>query len=275
MLRVGVVNLMSRAECYETYLLAPLLRSLQPIEPIMLRLDSHGYEHSDAQSIQRRYVLYDEALEGGPLDGLVVSGAPDEELPFEELGYWPELRALLTRARREVRSTLGLCWGGLALASLLGLEKHRFPIKLFGVFRSRSLIIDGPFLDDGDDAFVCAHSRHTGIDDESLIEAEEAGVVRLLAYGREAGYSIFESADRRYLMHLGHPEYEAGRLVHEWKRDRVARHDVLPPANLDLEAPLTTWRGHRRNLFETWLRFLSAPAEVMQTRAAPLNDMHS
>lgn len=268
-LRVGVINLMPKAESYEPYLLAPLRRSLHPVEPILLRLESHRYKSSDAESIRARYVPFERALEAGPLDGLLVSGSPVEELPFEEVAYWTELRRLLLCARREIKSTLGLCWGGLALASLLGLEKHRFPIKLFGVFRNRSLL-KGPFLDDGDDVFACAHSRHTGIADDALIDAQEQGVVRLLAYGRETGYSIFESTDHRYLIHLGHPEYEAGRLLQEWKRDRVARHDVLPPANLDLTAPLTTWRSHRANLFETWLRYLAdSPVALDEPRPEP------
>jgi homoserine O-succinyltransferase len=256
-LRVGILNLMPKAETYEPYLLQPLRRVHLAVEPILLKLESHGYACSDSDYIATHYEPIERVLKQGPLDGLIVSGAPVEELDFQEVSYWQELRELLLHARHNISSTLGLCWGGLALASLLGLEKHRYPIKLFGVFHNRSLAGDGPFLSDADDVFACAHSRHTGIADEALVEAQDSSDVRLLAYGRETGYSIFESPDHRYLIHLGHPEYEAGRLAHEWKRDRFLRHDVLPPVNLDLAAPMTTWRSHRAELFSTWLRFIA------------------
>jgi len=256
-LRIGILNLMPKAESYEPYLLQPVRRSVLPVEPVLLRLTTHSYSSSDPDYITERYETIDRALQHAPLDGLIVSGAPVEELPFEQVSYWPELRELLLRARYEVKGTLGLCWGGLALASLLGLEKQRYPLKLFGVFHNRNLALDGPFLSDADDSFACAHSRHTGISDDAFVEAQDRGAVRLLAYGRETGYSIFESPDHRYLIHLGHPEYESARLVYEWKRDREARTDVLPPVNVDLGAPLTTWRGHRYALFDTWLRFIA------------------
>lgn len=267
-LRIGVLNLMPKAESYEPYLLQPLRRSSLAIEPVMLRLETHSYSGSDPDYIASRYEPTERALQRGPLDGLIVSGAPVEELDFDDVLYWRELRELLLRARYEVKGTLGLCWGGLALASLLGLEKQRYPLKLFGVFHNRNLGLDGPFLRDADDSFACAHSRHTGISDDALVEAQDRGDVCLLAYGRETGYSIFESPDHRYLIHLGHPEYEATRLVYEWKRDRELRTDVLPPANLDLGAPLTTWRGHRNDLFERWLHFIADSSIGVTSSAA-------
>lgn len=258
-LRVGVLNLMPKAESYEAYLVQPLVRSRANVEPVLLRLESHRSKSSDREQLAR-YVTYDQARRQGPLDGLLISGAPVEELPFEEVAYWPELSALLERARAELKSTLGLCWGGLALAALLGLEKQAFSSKLFGVFRNRSLVSDGPFLAGGDDLFSCAHSRHSGIADDALLRAQHAGKVRLLSYGRETGYSIFESPDHRYLIHLGHPEYETARLSEEWARDRGVRPDVRAPVDYDLEAPLNTWRSHRTNLFDTWLSFIASGA---------------
>jgi len=153
---------------------------------------------------------------------------------------------------------LGLCWGGLALAKLVGLDKVLFPRKLFGVFQNRSLNAQHPITGSFDDTFFCAHSRHSGIMDRTLEDARDRGVVNLLSHGPETGYTIFESSDRRYLMHLGHPEYEANRLVHEWERDRaLGRTDVERPSNFDPDKPSNTWRSHRNELFAQWLRFLT------------------
>jgi homoserine O-succinyltransferase len=261
-LRVGIVNLMPKAESYEPYLLRPLLSTSIPVEAVWLRLSSHSYSSSDPGRIAARYVLFEHALRRAPLHGLIISGAPVEELDFEEVVYWRELRELLSYARSEVTSTLGLCWGALALGAILGLEKHRFENKLFGVFENRRLLGGGP-LGDSSGTFLCAHSRHSGIADATLEAARDAGTLRLLAHGRDTGYSIFESADRRLVAHLGHPEYEASRLAFEWERDRaLRRRDVKAPVGVDLEQPRTTWHAHRTELFGSWLRFIAAQTAV-------------
>jgi homoserine O-succinyltransferase len=256
-LRVGVVNVMPRAETYEPYLVRPLERAALPVELTWIRLESHTYASSDAGTIERRYVTYARATSKHPLDGLLLTGAPVEEMPFESVRYWAELCAILADCRARVASVLGLCWGGLALARQLGIDKCRFDKKLFGVYAETTLDPDHPILGGGDDVFRCAHSRHAGIRPERLEEARDAGVVRLLSHGALTGYSIFESADRRFLAHLGHPEYEMARLVHEWERDSaLGRTDVAPPANVDLTRPVNVWRSHGNDLFARWLQDL-------------------
>ncbi len=256
-LRVGVLNVMPKAESYEPYLLRPLAHYELVIEPVWIRLESHSYSSSNPTHIERHYRSFEQALAQGPLSGLILTGAPVEELSFEAVHYWPELSTILEFARHQFKGTLGLCWGGLALAKMLGLEKVLFPRKLFGVFQNRSLSSLHPVTGNFDDAFFCAHSRHSGISDATLEEASDRGLVNLLSHGPETGYSLFESADQRYLMHLGHPEYEPSRLVHEWVRDRdLCRTDVEPPANFDPERPSNVWRSHRNELFTQWLRFL-------------------
>jgi homoserine O-succinyltransferase/O-acetyltransferase len=253
-LRVGVINIMPRVEDYEGYLARPLAEAPFSVLPVWIRLESHVYSSSDAEHIRRNYVTFDAALRVAPLDALVLTGAPVEELPFEQVHYWPELSEVLTACRREIATTLGLCWGGMALGKLLGLEKRIYRQKLFGVFEHRSLDSERGLLQGSDDRFWCAHSRHSGIADDDLRAAERAGQVRLLAHGEETGYSLFESSDGRFVAHLGHPEYEPSRLVHEWERDRgLGRGDVRPPRNFDPERPLHNWRSHRRQLFWRWL----------------------
>ena len=257
-LRVGILNVMPKAESYEPYLLRPLAHAPAFVEPVWIRLESHRYASSSPAHIQQHYRTFAQAIGEGALSGLILTGAPVEELAFEAVHYWRELSRILEFSRRNLQGTLGLCWGGLALAKMIGLDKVSFQKKLFGVFQNRSLSPTHPITGDFDDAFFCAHSRHSGILDGELEEASERGVVSLLSHGPDTGYTIFESADRRFLMHLGHPEYEAGRLVHEWRRDQsLGRTDVERPANFDPENPSNVWRSHRNELFSQWLRFLS------------------
>jgi homoserine O-succinyltransferase len=260
-LRIGIINIMPRAESYEAYLSRPLARAPLPVQPIWIRLESHVYSSSDRDHIMRSYRTFDEVSAPAGLDGLILTGAPVEELPFEDVTYWPELSRILARARHEIPSTLGLCWGGLALAKQLGIDKQRFARKLFGVFRDRNLTPNEGVLGDADDWFWCAHSRHSGIADRELERARDAGAVRLLSHGADTGYSIFESADRRFVMHLGHPEYEPSRLVEEWERDaRLGRADVEAPKNFDLDQPANLWRSHRSGLFSRWLALIAQTA---------------
>jgi len=192
-----------------------------------------------------------------PLDGLILTGAPVEELAFEAVHYWPELDEILRCARRSIPSTLGLCWGGLALAKQLDIDKQLLPKKLFGVFQNRKLISGAGVLGESNEPFWCAQSRHSGIRDDVLEQAAADGRVHLLSYASETGYSVFQSSDRRYLMHLGHPEYDAHRLAFEWERDQsLGRSDVEPPRNFDPKSPKEVWRSHRTALFSKWLASL-------------------
>ena len=250
-LRIGIVNIMPKLEAYEPSLLAPLAHVPELVEPVFLRLGSHGYQSSDHAHLDRFYTSYDEASVDRPLDGLLVSGAPVEELAFEQVHYWQELAELLQDARSRVKRTLGVCWGGLALGKVLGIEKRTFSQKLFGVFEDR-ILEPSP---GGPTSFVCAHSRHSGAIDADLESAARDGTVRVLSRGEQSGYTTFESTDGRLLAHLGHPEYEAERLAFEWIRDRdLGRTDVPPPASFDAAAPVTSWRGHRDEVFADFVR---------------------
>ncbi len=256
-LRIGILNVMPQAETYEFSLLQPLGRSIIQVEPLWIRLESHRYHSSNRKHIDDLYISFEDAIRDDPLDGLILTGAPVEELPYEQVKYWSELCEILRLARTDISSTLGICWGGLALAKMLGIEKVLYPTKLFGIFQNRSLERDHRITGGTDDVFWCPQSRHAGIMDADLEAAAREGAVRLLSYASETGYSIFESTDQRYLMHLGHPEYEPGRLVTEYERDRaLGRHGVEAPANLSIEDPINIWRSHRNEFFSQWIKFV-------------------
>jgi homoserine O-succinyltransferase len=265
-LRIGIVNLMPQAESYEFNLLLSLGRTQLKIEPVWIRLNSHTYQSSDERHFSRHYVTFAEAISRTYLDGLILTGAPVEEIPFQQVKYWNELRRILTFARMNIASTIGLCWGAMALAHLIGIEKISFQKKLFGVFETRNLDRAHQLMSETDDLFWCPQSRYAGFTDEVLELAEKQGKINLLAHSSEAGYVIFETKDHCFLMHLGHPEYNSHRLVDEALRDQgLNRSDVEPPRNFDIARPVNCWRGHRATFFSRWTNYLYETTSCIYT----------
>ena len=256
-LRIGILNIMPEAENYEFNLLFPLGRSVLQIEPIWIKLSNHEYFSSNADHLIRNYVPFKNAVEKKHMDGLIISGAPVEHLPFEQVKYWKELLEIMDYARKNIASTLGICWGGLALAKYLGIPKIDYEEKLFGIFETKNIDKNHIITSEMDDIYWCPNSRHAGISDEELESAQKSGIVNLLAHSKEAGYVIFESADKRFLMHLGHFEYDAERLVMEYKRDvDRGRTNVKAPKNVDLNAPVNRWRAQNLEFFTQWIRYV-------------------
>ena len=253
-LRIGILNIMPLGKEYEFNLLHPLGLSPLQIQPIWIRLKSHFYKTWDVAHLETLYVSWEEAMTPNPLDGLIITGAPVEHLPFEDVNYWPELVKLIEEARSKCASTLGLCWAGFALAYLAGVQKENFVKKLFGVFPMRSLVPGHPLMGTQDDVFLCPQSRYAGLPDSAMEDAQNQGKLRLLSYGKKVGYTIFETTDQRQLMHLGHPEYNVSRLLSEMERDK-SRGDVPSPENFDPNKASTLWRSHRNLLFQQWLWF--------------------
>jgi homoserine O-succinyltransferase len=253
-LRVGIINIMPQLEAYEPMLLRWFADTAEFVEPVFIRLETHGYASSDAEHLQRFYCSYRQA---GALDGLILTGAPVEELLFEQVRYWDELTLILRRAVREVRSTLGLCWGGMAIAAQLGVPKVLLRNKLFGSFRYEVLEGNLVLPRDAVGTGLCAQSRHAGVDESAVELAAAAGQLLPLAWSAETGYTVLASPDYRLLAHLGHPEYEAARLVFEYQRDlSLGREDVPPPREVEVAAPRTTWKQDSDLFFGNWLRLL-------------------
>ena len=167
--------------------------------------------------------------------------------------------------RKNIVSTLGICWGGMALAYYMGIGKILYDRKLFGVYPLENIRRDHRITGDLDDVFMCPQSRHAGISDDILEAEAEEGRIELLARSEDAGYVIFESSDRSFLIHLGHPEYETDRLVNEYRRDMSSgRNDVPLPLNLDVENPKNNWRGAGLEFFIQWVKdvYIRTPYEI-------------
>lgn len=256
-LRIGILNIMPNVQTYEFNLLYPLGKSILQIIPVWIKLSTHQYTTSSKAHLDDLYLTFKEAVADSPLDGLIITGAPVEELKFEKVKYWEEIQSIIRYARKNIISTLGICWGGMALAKTIGIDKEPFEEKLFGVFQTHNLNRQHPITGDLDDIFKCPQSRHSGYTDEILESEREKGNINLLAHSADTGYVIFETTDRRLIIHLGHPEYNSGRLVEETLRDRDRkRTDVSDPLNVDLENPINQWRSHRNEFFSQWIRYI-------------------
>ncbi len=254
-LRIGILNIMPQAKSYEYSLLFPLGRSVMQIDPIWIKLKTHGYKSTPGEHLASLYVYFEEAVRKRHLDGLIVTGAPVEAIPFDEVTYWEEIREILEYAHKNIVSTMGICWGGLALAKILGIDKVPFAHKLFGVYQARNLNKCHRVTGEFDDIFYLPQSRHSGIPDQVLEAKRDAGVVNLLAYSPEAGYIILESCDQRFIMHLGHPEYDAHRLIEEYERDKKNNMEgVREPENVSVENPVNLWRCNGLEFFSQWIK---------------------
>ena len=253
-LRIGILNIMPLGEKYEFNILHPLGLSVLQLEPIWIRLESHNYKSWEPKHVDDIYVTYEEAMRDQPLDGLILTGAPVETIDYEDVHYWEEIKTILSDARKNIPSTLGLCWAGFVMAYLEGVKKLNYDHKLFGVFELKNLAPDHPIIGELDDVFFCPQSRQAGMPDEAMEEASESGRLKLLAYGPEAGYSIFSTTDDRFIAHTGHPEYNANRLAEEAKRD-LGNPEVPAPVNFDFNNPLNRWRSHRNIFFAQWVSY--------------------
>jgi homoserine O-succinyltransferase len=246
--RVAVVNLMPRAETYE-----PLLRAALPgCELAYVRLERHGYRSSDPAHLARHYRPW---AQGPAPDAVLLTGAPVETLDFAAVTYWDELCALLADARARRLPVLGVCWGAMALAKTLDIEKISLPRKVFGAYEDALTPAGQRALPTLGGRLRCAQSRHAGLRDDDVRRAERDGRVVVLARGEETGASLVRSADGGVWMHLGHPEYAPERITFEWQRDRAAgRADVAAPRGFDPEGvtPTTPWDRDTRDFFRAW-----------------------
>lgn len=191
-------------------------------------------------------------------DGLLITGAPVEHLPFEQVDYWPELCEIMEWSKTHVHSTLHICWGAqAALYHHYGIEKVPLEKKLFGVFPHRVEYKNPILLRGFDDVFMVPHSRHTTVRREDIERVPE---LKILASSEQAGvYAIFTAGGRQIFL-TGHAEYDPDTLRREYERDKalglpIAVPENYFPGNDDTKPPLVTWRSHANLLFSNWLNY--------------------
>jgi homoserine O-succinyltransferase len=256
-LRIAVLNLMPRKKVTETQLLRLLGNSPLQTDIRFIRMASHESTHTPTEHLDAFYEPLDEVLHER-FDGLIVTGAPVETIPFEEVDYWPELVRLMDWSATNVWSTMHICWGAQAgLYHHYGIEKRPLPEKMFGLFHHKALDLKEPLLRGFDEEFLAPHSRHT-----EVLAADVAAVpdLKLLAVSDVAGLYLAASKDHRKVFVTGHPEYDRLTLKAEYDRDVAQGLPIKPPANYfpgddPAKAPVMTWRSHAHLLYSNWLNY--------------------
>jgi homoserine O-succinyltransferase/O-acetyltransferase len=256
-LRIAIVNLMPTKITTETQLLRLLGNTPLQVQITFLRMGSHESRNTASEHLEAFYATFDEVREQ-KFDGLVITGAPVELLPFEDVDYWPELCDLMNWSTTHVFSTLHVCWGAqAALYHHYGIPKFPLDEKMFGIFGHRVLDPHSEILRGFDDVFPAPHSRHTEVRADDVAAVPE---LQLLSDSVEAGVYLVATSDNRQLFVTGHPEYDRFTLRTEYQRD-VSR--GLPievprdyfPENDPTREPVMTWRSHAYLLYANWLNY--------------------
>lgn len=256
-LRIAVLNLMPTKMVTETQLLRLLGNTPLQTQIKFIRMATHDSRNTPTEHLDEFYEPLDEVLHER-FDGLVITGAPVETLPFEEVDYWPELVRLMDWSSTNVWSTLHICWGAQAgLYHHYGVEKHPLPAKMFGLYRHKALDLRVPLLRGFDEEFLAPHSRHTEVRAEDIRAVKG---LRLLSTSDEAGAYLAASDDGRRVFVTGHPEYDRLTLKAEYDRDVAKGLPIAVPANYfpgddPAQAPLMTWRSHAHLLYANWLNY--------------------
>jgi len=256
-LRIAVLNLMPTKMVTETQVLRLLGNTPLQTDIRFIRMSSHESSHTPIAHLDAFYEPLDEILHE-KFDGLIVTGAPVETLPFEEVDYWPELVRLMDWSRTNVWSTLHICWGAqAALYHHYGINKRPLASKMFGLYHHRALDLKEPLLRGFDEEFLAPHSRHTEVLAEEIAAVPS---LKLLAVSDVAGVYLAASRDGRRVFVTGHPEYDRLTLKAEYDRDIAKGLKIDPPANYfpgndPAREPLMTWRSHAHLLYANWLNY--------------------
>ena len=256
-LHVLILNLMPTKIATETQIMRKLSNTPLQIEVELMRTKSHEATHVAASHLETFYRTFDEVRDRH-YDGLIITGAPVEQMPFEQVDYWPELCDIMAWSTTHVHSTLHICWGAQAgLYFHYGIDKHDLPKKASGVFEHRLVKPSSPLVRGLDDRFFAVHSRNTEVRREDVEAVPE---LEIIAVSDEVGLYIVKSTDSRRFFVFGHPEYDADTLKLEYERDVKRGIDPEIPEHYFPEddparEPLNTWRAQAQLLYTNWLNY--------------------
>lgn len=256
-LRIGILNLMPTKIVTETQLLRLLGNSPLQVEVVLLHPESYRSKNTPEEHLITFYKTFVQVKQER-FDGLVITGAPVEQLEFHEVAYWDELKEIMDWSKHNVYSTFHICWGAQAgLFHHYQIPKHSLPAKLFGVFRHTVRKRNTKLLRGFDDVFWAPHSRYTEVRAEDIEGVDE---LEILSDSDEAGIYIVVSKDGRRIFVTGHAEYDSLTLKTEYLRDLEKGLPIDPPrhyfpGNILSERPLVNWRAHANLLFANWLNY--------------------
>ncbi len=256
-IRIGILNLMPLKEDTELQLLRSLSNTPLQVDVIFVHVVSHQSKNTATSHLNRFYETFEE-IKHQKFDGFIITGAPVEQMPFEEVDYWEELKKIMEWTKTNVTSTLHLCWGAQAgIYYHYGIDKEPLEEKLFGVFWHKVLNRKIPLVRGFDDVFLAPHSRHTDVPLENIRQDSRLTV---LAESEKAGAFLVMAQEGRQIFVMGHPEYDRITLDKEYKRDKEKNLPISMPENYyenddDTKKPLLTWRATANNLYTNWLNY--------------------
>lgn len=256
-LRVAILNLMPTKVTTETQILRLLANTPLQVEFVLLHPKSHTSKNTSADHLRQFYKTFDDVSDKY-FDGMIITGAPVEHLPFEQVNYWEELTGIMDWAKERVTSTFYICWAAQAgLFHHFGIPKYPLPEKLFGVFPHYVTKPNVELVRGFDEVFQVPQSRHTEVRKEDILKVPE---LEILSESEEAGVYLVATKDGRHIFVTGHSEYDPLTLKAEYDRDigkglKVAMPKNYYPNDDPAQMPRSTWRAHANLLFSNWLNY--------------------
>ena len=268
-LKIAILNLMPTKIETETQLLRLLGNTPLQVDVELLHMASHVSRNTSSYHLNTFYKTFND-VKDQRFDGLIITGAPVEKMPFEEVDYWDEMCAIMEWSKTHVYSVLYICWGAQAgLYYHYGIKKHMMQDKMFGVFphkldKKTSILFRG-----SDDIFYVPHSRHTTVYREDI---EKEPRLKIIASSDEAGVYAIHNDGGSQIFIMGHSEYDPHTLEKEYLRDKNAGLPIEVPKNYypnddDTQEPLVTWRAHANLLYSNWLNYFvyqTSPYDITQ-----------
>lgn len=256
-LKLLILNLMPTKITTETQLLRKLSNTPLQIDIELLQVVSHEAKNISEKHLESFYRTFDE-IRGKRYDGMIITGAPLEDMDYEQVDYWDELCEIMDYSKSNVYSTIHLCWGALAgLYYHFGVRKVHLPKKMFGVFEHRVVRPSNPLVRGFDEVFYAPHSRWAALNEEDLKACPE---LRMLAYSDVAGPMLLSTDSGRQIFVIGHPEYDKYTLDAEYRRDIGRGKEIAVPVNYYPDddpdkPPIFRWRAHGHLLYTNWLNY--------------------
>ena len=268
-LKILMLNLMPQKIVTETQIARLIGNTPLQVELELLQTATHKSKHTSEEHMLAFYKTFDE-VEHKKYDGMIITGAPVEQMEFEEVEYWDELCRIMEWTKTHVTSTFHICWGAQAgLYYHYGVKKYPLEKKLFGVFEHQldhklSILFRG-----FDDKFVVPHSRHTTCKREDIEAVPE---LKILSSSDEAGIYAVMNKQGRQIFVTGHSEYDPLTLETEYIRDKKLGKPITVPANYypdddETQEPIVRWRSHANLLFSNWLNYFvyqTTPYDIME-----------
>lgn len=256
-INIGILNLMPLKEETELQLLRSLSNTPLQVDVSFLTVSTHESKNTSMSHLNKFYETF-ASVKDRYFDGLIITGAPLEQIEYEAVDYWDELCSIFEWTKTHVTSTLHLCWGAQAgLYYHYGLKKYPLGKKMFGVYEHHVMNRKVPLVRGFDDCFMAPHSRHTEVRTEDIRKVEE---LTILAESEEAGVFLAIADEGRKIFVMGHPEYDRITLDKEYKRDKEKGLPIELPVNYypqddDTKRPNLQWRSHGNILYSNWLNY--------------------